>query len=331
MAVIITLKGAEFERRGRERRERENDFVWSGRSVKGRGETLRELKRVSRGVTRRESGMRMQRISGRMLLGLLLVSAAAAGAWGQGQQAVQPTVKAQEVVIRVTDPAGTNVRGAQVRVVPEPAPAKMETDGKGELLLQLKPGGYAVFVRAAGFASSATHMDVKESGERQGFPVVLAIGASGSPSELVPVAEKDWLTLRLYPFHENTRISPAEFKTLPHTTVTVHNAHSNADEKYEGVLLGDLLTKYGAPLGKELHGVALAAYIVASGADGYVAVFSLAEVDPSFHPGDVLVADTMDGKALDARSGPLKLVVTEDKCPARGVRNLVSLELKIAK
>ncbi len=60
-------------------------------------------------------------------------------------------------------------------------------------------------------------------------------------------------------------------------------------------------------------------------------MFSLAEVDPSFHAGDVLVADTMDGKALDARSGPWKLVVTEDKRPARGVRNLVWLELKMAK
>jgi len=39
----------------------------------------------------------------------------------------------------------------------------------------------------------------------------------------------------------------------------------------------------------------------------------------------------MDGKALDARSGPLKLVVTEDKRPAGGAGNLVWLELKMAK
>jgi len=86
----------------------------------------------------------------------------------------------------------------------------------------------------------------------------------------------------------------------------------------------------GAPLGKELHGEALANYIVATGSDGYQAVLALAEVDPSFHPGEVLVADTMDGKPLDAHSGPLKLVVTEDKRPARSVRNLVSIELKSA-
>ncbi len=120
-------------------------------------------------------------------------------------------------------------------------------------------------------------------------------------------------------------IQAEELKRLLRKTVTIHNAHANADETYVGVELADLLAKYGAPLGKELRGAALANYVVATGSDGYTVVFSLAEVDPSFHPGDVLVADTMDGKPLDARSGPLRLLVTEDKRPARGVRNLVGV------
>lgn len=45
---------------------------------------------------------------------------------------------------------------------------------------------------------------------------------------------------------------------------------------------------------------------------------------------EVLVANTMNGAPL-APSGPFKLVVTEDKRPARWVRNLVSIELKFAK
>jgi hypothetical protein len=126
------------------------------------------------------------------------------------------------------------------------------------------------------------------------------------------------------------QITQKELAQLPRKTVTVHNPHTNADEKYEGVELADLLTKYGAPLGKQLRGPALADYVVATGSDGYRAVFSLAEVDPSFHPGTVLVADTMDGKRLDAHTGPFRLVVSEDQRPARGVRNLVSLEVKSA-
>jgi DMSO/TMAO reductase YedYZ molybdopterin-dependent catalytic subunit len=117
---------------------------------------------------------------------------------------------------------------------------------------------------------------------------------------------------------------------MPHITVTIHNSHTNADETYSGVRLADLLAKLGAPLGKDLRGEALSAYVVAHGSDGYEAVLALAEVDPSFHPGEVLIADLTDGKPLDAHSGPFRLVVTEDKRPARSVRNLVSIELKSA-
>jgi DMSO/TMAO reductase YedYZ molybdopterin-dependent catalytic subunit len=95
-------------------------------------------------------------------------------------------------------------------------------------------------------------------------------------------------------------------------------------------LLADLLEKYAAPLGKELRGAALANYVVATGADGYKVVYSLAEIDPSFHPGDVIIADRMDGKPLDTHTGPFRLVSTEDKRPARGVRNLVAIEVKAA-
>jgi DMSO/TMAO reductase YedYZ molybdopterin-dependent catalytic subunit len=115
---------------------------------------------------------------------------------------------------------------------------------------------------------------------------------------------------------------------MPHLSVTIHNSHSNADQMYSGVRVADLLSKVGAPLGNDLRGKALAQYIVAAGSDGYQTVLALGEVDPGFHPGEVLVADTMDGKPLDAHSGPLKLVVTEDKHPARSVRNLVQIELK---
>lgn len=130
--------------------------------------------------------------------------------------------------------------------------------------------------------------------------------------------------------HPSVVLSAAELKAVPHITVTIHNAHTNADETYSGVRVSDLLGKLGVPLGNELRGKALAHYIVAMGSDGYKAVLALGEVDPSFHPGEVLVADTIDGKPLDAHSGPLKLVVSEDKRPARSVRNLVSIELKEA-
>ena len=99
--------------------------------------------------------------------------------------------------------------------------------------------------------------------------------------------------------------------------------------RISGVRVADLLTPLGVPLGKELHGIALTNYLVATGSDGYQIVLALAEVDPSFHPGEVLIADTINSKALDEHSGPLKLVVTEDKRPARSVRNLTTIELRV--
>jgi hypothetical protein len=159
---------------------------------------------------------------------------------------------------------------------------------------------------------------------RQATPTTSSPAASSKPAS-------DELRVSAYTKHEDLKLKVADLKAMPRTTVSVHNEHSKADETYSGVRLADLLSKMEAPLGHDLRGVALSGYIVATGSDGYVAVIALAEADPSFHSGEVIVADTMNGQALDEKSGPFKLVVTEDKRPARWVRNLVSIELKSAK
>jgi hypothetical protein len=245
------------------------------------------------------------------------------------------------VVIRVTDPTGGGVPHAQLRVIPAPDKAgKTETDDKGQLGLDLKPGGYAVFVRVAGFKIGVAHLDVISAdmpstdagaarpAQAQIFPIALEVGATGSPT-VSPISAKDGLLVSAYPYHAPTGFSLSDLKAMPHITATFHNTHTNADESYSGVRLADILGKLGAPLGSDLRGEALSNYVVATGSDGYSAVLALAEVDPGFHPGEVLVADTMNRKPLDQHSGPLKLVVTEDKRPARSVRNLTSIELKV--
>jgi hypothetical protein len=70
-------------------------------------------------------------------------------------------------------------------------------------------------------------------------------------------------------------------------------------------------------------------YVLAVGTDKYRAIYSLAEVDPAFHSGTVIVADREDGQTI-AKDGPFKLVNTEDKRPARWVRNLASIQLSSA-
>jgi hypothetical protein len=58
-------------------------------------------------------------------------------------------------------------------------------------------------------------------------------------------------------------------------------------------------------------------------------VYSVGEVTPDVHDATILVADAMDGKAL-AGTGPVQLVATGEKRPARWVRNLVAIRVKTA-
>jgi hypothetical protein len=150
------------------------------------------------------------------------------------------------------------------------------------------------------------------------------------PAQMLPKSGETPGSLTVQYLAQNETLSVADLKAYTHVTVTVHNPHTNADETYSGVPLIDLLVKLGAPHGHDLHGKALSDYIVATGADGYKSVLALAEADPDFHPGQILVADQMDGKPLDDKTGPFRLVVTEDKRPARSVHSLVSIAVKAA-
>ena len=118
--------------------------------------------------------------------------------------------------------------------------------------------------------------------------------------------------------------SPEEFAALPHKTVSVFNSHSKTNEKYSGVALTDLLAKVGVPLGEQVKGKVFLTGIVAEGTDNYDVLYALAEVDPSIHAGDVIVADSVDGRKLE-KDGAFKMVSTEEKRPARWVRNLASI------
>lgn len=130
--------------------------------------------------------------------------------------------------------------------------------------------------------------------------------------------------------HARVVLSPADFHALPHVTITVHNSHADASETYSGVPLSTLLEKVNAPLGKELRGEAMTSYVIATGSDGYSVVLSLAEIDPEFHAGQVVVADAREGKPLE-KNGPFQLIVSDDKRPARWVHNLVSITVQRAR
>jgi hypothetical protein len=121
--------------------------------------------------------------------------------------------------------------------------------------------------------------------------------------------------------------TPAALAALPHKSVSVYDEHTKACRNYAGVPLIDLLTRLGVP-GKP-HGKDLRLYLVAEGSDGYKAVYSVAEVNPNVHNATVIVADSVDGKPI-SDLGPLELIATGEKRPARWVHWLVAVRVLTA-
>ncbi len=254
----------------------------------------------------------------------------------------------------VTDPTGVSISGATISVIG--LLSNIATDRDGKSAVSLEPGSHDISISSPGFITQSRHIDITKatvakvilgvggtcspclviedpSAKIQTSPVsIAALVQAQTPSTMVQTSNgSSPATLQLILSGQHRQnINAADLKALPQKTVTFHNVHTNTDETYSGVPLTNLLAKYGAPTGDKLRGKGLSEYIVATGSDGYKAVLALAETDPSFHPGDVLIADTMNGQQIGNKDGPFRLVVTEDKRPARSVHNLVSIELRTA-
>ena len=119
----------------------------------------------------------------------------------------------------------------------------------------------------------------------------------------------------------------ATLAALPHKTITVYNEHAKANQTYSGVELIDLLKPLGVP--EKPRGKEFQLYLVAEGSDGYQVVYSIGEVTPDVHDGTVMVADALDGKPI-GETGPLQVVLTGEKRPARWVHNLVAIRVRTA-
>ena len=126
---------------------------------------------------------------------------------------------------------------------------------------------------------------------------------------------------------KSVTVTSGDLKSMSRQKVSVMNGHTRRKENYEGVLLSDVLAKVDAPAGQKLHGPALLTYVKAGASDNYQVLFSLAEIDQATHKNQIIVADQMNGKAIDDKEGPLKLVVPEDTHPSRSIRMLTSISL----
>jgi len=125
-------------------------------------------------------------------------------------------------------------------------------------------------------------------------------------------------------------ITIAGMKDFPAKEITAKDKEGK-EHVYKGTLLSLVLTSAGVTLGKELRGGNLAKYVIIKAADGYVVVYSLAELDPELTSNDVLLATLVDGHPLPKGEGPFRLVAPHDKKPARWIREITSIKVVLSK
>lgn len=124
---------------------------------------------------------------------------------------------------------------------------------------------------------------------------------------------------------KQTVLERSDIESLPHVKVTTHDSEMSAT--FEGVALRAVLEKAGVEFGHSMRGKHLASCLLVEAADGYRAVIALPELDPDFTDKEIVLAYLQDGKPLDEKAGPYRIVIPEEKRMARWVRQVTKLKI----
>lgn len=120
-------------------------------------------------------------------------------------------------------------------------------------------------------------------------------------------------------------ITDAQFANLPRVDLEVKGQDGNV-YKYSGVELADILIIAKAPIRADLKGKDIDKYIIALGADGFGAVFSL----PEFDVGRFVIADKLNGQPLSVTDGPLQLISPDEPRRSRWIKQLSRITVRKA-
>jgi len=123
-------------------------------------------------------------------------------------------------------------------------------------------------------------------------------------------------------------LTVADLWMLPQQTVKTTDHGTSVT--FGGVLLTDVLAKVTIPAGEAYNKTVSSYYLLAEANDGYKAVFSWAEIDPTFTDRKVYLVTRRDGKPLTEKDGPFELIVPGEKRNSRWVRQLKALTIKRA-
>ena len=120
-------------------------------------------------------------------------------------------------------------------------------------------------------------------------------------------------------------LTRADIEALPHAKVTTGTSESPIT--FEGTSLKAVLDKAGVTFGESLKGKRLASCLMVEAADRYRVVIALPEIDPAFTDKQILLAYLRNGKPLDDKEGPYRIVIPDEKRMARWVKQVTTLKL----
>ena len=121
-------------------------------------------------------------------------------------------------------------------------------------------------------------------------------------------------------------IDEAAWQKLPRAEITA-KARDGKDKRFSGVPFAEILKLAGAPSGDTLRGPEMNRVVLLTAADGYQVSFSLAELDASFRKQNIILADQVDGKALDDFEGSRMVVAGDDLRHSRWMRQVKQIIL----
>jgi len=110
---------------------------------------------------------------------------------------------------------------------------------------------------------------------------------------------------------------------MPHVKVTT----SQNPTTFEGVTLREVLGKGGIAFGESSRGKRLSSCLLVEVVDWYSVVIALPEIDPAFIDKQIVLVLSENGKPLDAKTGPYRIVIPDKKRIARWVRQVTTLKI----
>ena len=124
---------------------------------------------------------------------------------------------------------------------------------------------------------------------------------------------------------KQTILQRSEIDGLPH--VKLQASGHDGPMNFEGVLLRSVLEKAGVSFSEPMKGKGLTSCLLVGAADDYHIVIALPELDPGFTDKQVILAFLKDGKPLDSKEGPYRIVIPDEKRMARWVRQVTTLKI----